>query len=275
MIAVLDACTIFNLINLSDDGTYLKYTINLFDKVQIVPVVYDELNKNKNVALLNPNEEFEDILSKTIVKFINRESLKIETEHTLRSHHNRKGGKEDGEFISTCFALYTSRITENEFSKYILKTHFITDDYPAKMEFQEFYNINQIGKILDSIDLLTIFYLKGFINKNELLKTCSSIVSLYVRDISNIITLMKSLKGKATKNSIQSLLTHIIGCLEDFSENSENILRKTIEDKEFKTFLRTHRISPEPLEKLLYSKGREKINYIRKKIMLLDFVMDV
>lgn len=276
MIAVLDACTIFNLFNLSNDDKYLNYTVSIFDKVQIVPIVIDEVNRNKSVALFSDNsEDFNEFVLKTINKLVNREILDFEKKHTLKSLNQRKGGKEDGEFVSTCCALHISRIVEKEFAENVLNTHFITDDYPAKLEFQDFFDVNQIGKIIDTLDLLTIFYLKGYITKNALLKAFNSLISIYNRKLNNLSGMLKELKKLDTKKSNQLILTEIINRLEVFSANSESRIMGYIESPEFKAYLRKQKFPIKLFSELFNSKNDEKIKYIKRRIEQLENVMEV
>lgn len=277
MIAILDACSIFNLINLSGDGTYLKYTEESFRNVQIVPEVYNEFRKNKNIAILSDIDNMlEEIISKTVNRLVDYQDLSRIKEHIFAKFNTRKGGKEDGEIISLCLSLYLSRIITNEkFGENILKIYFVTDDFPAKVEFQEFYQINQIGQIIDTIDLLTIMFLKGRIKKNELIRNCHHLIHCYNRPINELVLKLNEIKqsdnlGKA----MQLSLTKIIELLENYTEESEIEMHNTIEQHNVKFFLRKQIDLNQLFDELFKSRNRNKISYIRQRISQLEYVQE-
>ena len=157
---VIDACTIINLLRIDDDDNFLYRHLASLD-VHIASTVYEEIKKNifRNAIDGTVEKRINALLPSLLVnlKLHNDAEIKkdVEDEYFKKicsfSGHTKKF---NGELISSVLALTLSRTEES-------KVCFFTDDFPAKKEFNQFFKIQQIGFIEDSIDLLlTLHWLK-------------------------------------------------------------------------------------------------------------------
>lgn len=150
---VLDTCTILNLLRIDEEDEFLYKKLRKLD-IRICRTVYDEANKNVNIKNFSEDQK-EYILSHT-PHFGKRiynceEYFEFEEEYkdNIKQFCNYK--KENGEFYSTLICLHICR-KENR------RLYFYTDDYPAKLTFDSYFNYQQIGTIGDTVDLLVFLY---------------------------------------------------------------------------------------------------------------------
>lgn len=75
MIAVIDACTILNLLQIFLDEKYIGYLESVFQNVFISPKVFDEINENKykNLSDENAISDIDTIIYSKIHKFVTNE----------------------------------------------------------------------------------------------------------------------------------------------------------------------------------------------------------
>lgn len=154
---VIDACTIINLLRIDDEDNFLYKHLKSLD-VHIAQTVYDEIKKNifKNIIDKAEEKRINTLLPSLPIEFNLHQDDAIKKDvgdeyfEQIRSFagHTKKF---NGELYSAILALTLSRTEES-------KVCFFTDDFPAKEEFREFFSIQQIGIIEDSIDLLLMLH---------------------------------------------------------------------------------------------------------------------
>lgn len=274
MIAYLDTCTILNLIQVNYDDEYLKYLIISFDEIKLTEVVYDELktNRHENIIDYSHKELLDSIIFSQIKGFVDysnsSDAVNFTKKHTLQSF------KENGESYSVSYSLNDSRYGD-DYGNNLLKTHFITDDAPAKVDFEEFYRVNVIGQILDTIDVMTIFWLKQFITKNELKRYCYSLKQLYCKDIGVLLTQLKDHSRKFTDaltSKQKILITKLIEMLSDVNEDTKEELSTLLKNTDLKEVLKKNNNWLKLISNIQKSNFKKKIPYINKRIKDLDKV---
>jgi predicted nucleic acid-binding protein len=269
MIAIIDTCTILNLLQINYDDKYINLLEKIFDEVKIVPTVYEEIcaNKYENVNDIKNKEALNSIIYKQVKKFIDHDNIEKEKSFTKKANHSKY--KDNGESHSVSYAIAKSRLGNNDLMENLLQTHFISDDSPAKKDFEYFYQINVVGQILDSIDLMTIFCLKGLVGKNEVLQYCILLKQLYNKDISTLLSELK-LYSNSHSDSINSkekmVLTQLIEELSTISDNIIENLHKIKENPNFKSIIKKKSGWDKLLANILDSNFREKIPNINRRM---------
>lgn len=281
MIAVLDACTVFNLVNLTDDFTYVEHSKKVFSSLCIVPKVFDEIREHINDGFISDKVKSDNELIYKQIKSLTdnyeiNEKVKI---HFTKQLDNRKDGKEDGEFMSLCYCALKSRELVNDAPMTrSLKVHFVTDDMPATEEFSSEFSTNQIGSIIDTTDLLTILCLNGIINKNDLLKRLNFLIKTYNKTLLHVDRELKSYKDKNKfsnnlSKKLDQILTEIIHHLE---ENSHDKIKDLMEEKSNKKEIANHSEIKKLLSKLNNNtQNSQKITYIRTRIAKIENLWDM
>ena len=137
VIAVVDACTVLNLLQAVLEEKYIVYLQSLFEQVVIHPKVFEEIQKNKGkniqdgdaVALLD------NLINSYIRQLIAHDDIEECCIHLKRT---TEYSKMNGEFYSVALSLYLSRIGAHDVNENLLKTCFISDDDIAKKDFEQF-----------------------------------------------------------------------------------------------------------------------------------------
>jgi hypothetical protein len=273
MIAYIDTCTILNLIKVNYDDEYINHLIKSFDEIKLTPKVFEELGNNKYDNIIDKsNKDTLDDLILRMKSYVDKEDCK-ETLSFTKSK-NRSCFKDNGESHSISFALSQSRYGKVIGEK-LLKTHFITDDEPAKADFSYYYGINLVGKIFDSIDLLTLFWIKGYIEKNQLIRYCHSLKSLYNKDVGLLLRKIQTFKdqqNRSLSSQINIVLTKLIELLSDLKVDTNEKLSDLTKNPDFKKLIRRKQTWKVLLNNIQTSNFREKIPYIEKRINDLDKV---
>ena len=216
-ITILDACTIINILHIDDEDDFLFKQLKKLH-IFLPQIVMDEVYKNlrkekvdgkkghqidKNIGILNSNIYEVDKASNdeiiTVVKgFVN---------------HIKK---ENGELYATALALKLSRDFNN-------RVFFYTDDYPARQEFEDFFEFQQIGHIQDSVDLLVYLYrLKKseFFPKKKLQNYLSLLSIEYSKEQKEIVDIAETYKQKfdsvQSRRKDRALFSAIDGIIDGF-----------------------------------------------------------
>ena len=69
---------------------------------------------------------------------------------------------------------------------------------------------NQIGQFLDSVDVVTLYYLKEFISKKEILDYCSTLKTLYKKEIIPLVEEIERIRRHEKDSRIQHILTTML-----------------------------------------------------------------
>lgn len=278
MIAFLDTCTILNLLQINYDDEYIIYLEKTFEEIKLTPIVFDELNKNKFINLVDVSnkETLDRIIFEKINIYVDHSDYKEALEFTKNCNNNHF--KSNGESHSVSYAVSHSRLGRNELLENLLKTHFISDDSPAKKDFDYFYQINLIGKILDSIDLLTLFCLKGLIGKNKVIQYCQSLKQLYNKDVGILLALVKEYSQRYASeiDSKQKItITQLIETLTELKEDTADRLTDLLQNPNLKKILEKNKDWGNLLKNIIQSNFREKIPYINQRIEDLSKVWEL
>ncbi len=247
---ILDACTLINLLRIDENEILYKHlqTYN----IRIAGTVFNEFKKNvyKNGYTQEMHERID--------RYLPNLSLLIESDENIKNninsinnaycdsvreltHHN----KYDGELYSLLLSLYLSRYE-------MVHVNFYTDDKPAMDQFREYFMIQQLGILGDSIDLLLyMFCHSDKISKIDLGRFLESLKSeynlrerIFVQKIEEYRIKITNLKSR--KNTI-IILNSIIY---NYNNGNNDELYKAIEeletyqDKEIRQIVRTYRPHP-------------------------------
>lgn len=242
---VLDACSIINLIHIDEDNFILDkldcLSINMSDEVfkEVNVNIYNKYN-NKNIYNLSKDEKEEN--RKRIDKIISSYrrykisndvvlyNMKSDFYEIIKKKTNYK--KENGEFYSIALSSYLSRSIPS-------KVFFITDDYPAKKDFDQFFLYNQIGAIEDSVDLLMLLYwLDEEFKLRDLDRMLSRLSSEYASDISLLTKCLRAYnipKRFIRDHNLRRNLSNLISDLSNHDFERANGKLDFFKQKKYKT----------------------------------------
>lgn len=196
---LLDACTVINLIHIDEDDFLLKKIKSLELKktepieIQIEELVFKEIQDNVNERLRSGLSKYSDLtrikifqkeINQKLSFFRGKKVNSIEMIRDFGSEYYERVMKQvgytkkiNGELCSTAYALYMSRLDEK-------KVFFYTDDYPAKRFFSNFFDLQQIGHIKDTVDfLILVYWLDDEFTEIQLDKILSDLYSQYTTEI--------------------------------------------------------------------------------------------
>ena len=155
-IFVFDACTVINILRIDTENVLYEYLKSL--DIHISSLVYKEIKKN--IFKKNIDKESSERIS-TILPLIPSNFKVHNDDDTInvigRNFFNKikeyvkHQKKENGELMSSILSLQLSRAEDSSI-------FFVTDDYPSKKQFLNFFSLEQIGQLLDSVDLLLILH---------------------------------------------------------------------------------------------------------------------
>lgn len=278
MIAYLDTCTILNLLQINYDDEYIKFLTKSFEEIKLTPVVFEELGTNKFVNIIDDShkEVLDNIIYKQLLNYVDRDDYSDSLDFTKSKNSGTFKG--NGESHSVSYSVKWSRYGKNDFGENLLKTHFISDDAPAKKDFNHFYQINVIGQILNSIDLMTIFWLKQYITKNQLIQYCHSLKQLYSKDVGLLLANLRDYSTKfadAIKSKQKIIITQLVEILSDLKEDLNDKLSDITSSSDFRDILKKNKDWQGLIDNILKSNFREKIPYIDKRIKDLENVWEL
>lgn len=277
MIAILDACSALNLIYANFDDRYFTYLNKSFDELIICKEVFEEIATHRNDNMIN--EDNRDVLNDIVYQHLNRYVTYTEIEKEADFIGGALGyQKRNGEFYSIGHALAKSRLGIDNLSENLLKAHFITDDFPATEEFGYFYHINAIGKILDCIDLVTLFCLKGLISRGEVFSFCQALKFSYNLDaalLSQELKLINKKEDEHISSKERSLVTKMIEILDDLDDSTIERVQEISHSPSFTGILNKYKKVPLLIKSFVGKKSREKIPFINKRIQDLKKVWEL
>lgn len=239
---ILDACSVINIIHIDEDD-FLQKKIERLD-VKINELVFKEINSNvyRKLNLIDKRKSPDSSTTKDLIKKIEVQLTYFRSKIKLNEDLFKDFGddyferigeiigyvKPNGELHSTALALYLSRIESK-------KVFFYTDDYPAKNEFSNFFELQQIGQIKDSVDLLVLlFWLDDKFSERQLLNLLSKLFSEYAIEVS---FLEKELKSYLENNVDATFIRNNPGVRENLrgliDKLSNHDFSKIIEHREF------------------------------------------
>ncbi len=262
MIAVVDACTVLNLLQADLEEKYIIYIQRLFEQVVIHPKVFEEIQKNRGKNLQDGSAVL--ILDNLINSYIRQLIAHADDieECCIFLKRATEYPKMNGEFYSIALSLYLSRIGEHDVNENLLKTCFISDDDIAKKDFEHFFKENQIGQFLDSIDIVTLCYLKEYISKKEILDYCSDLKTLYNREAIPLIEEIERIQ----KHEKDSRVQHVLSIsLERIQHGDTDELDGLQRDKNFIKLRRKEQKFAELFDAFLQSNIGIKIEYIQQR----------
>jgi hypothetical protein len=245
MILVLDACTISNLIHAFQDTSLIKDLYKCFSEIYIPREVIKEVHSNENayLTLYNNNWDklrqlYSDIKLREFIHELDSSKTDCADFFSNFSDKKKLQYKINGEYYSSLLSLFISRLGNSNFNENTNKILFATDDAKAEKLYKELFSSNQIGIIVDSIDIITMFYLKGLLTKTRTIQFIESLIGIYnilIRDLRNEILKLK--RNKNTSIRIQLLLTSYLEKIDAYDINEiNNILENALYKKIFTTY---------------------------------------
>lgn len=198
---VIDACSLINLLRIDEEDDFLYKHLRLLD-IHISDTVYNEFITN--VFKNNIEDADKDRINALIPNIQNDFSLHHDEEikkdigqsfiDAIVSYSEHKK-RYNGEMSSTLLSLVLSRCEES-------RINFVTDDYPAKEQFNCFFSVQQIGEIQDSVDLLiNLHWLfpKEEFPLNKLKNKLIDLRAEYNKNIKNFLDDVSNLKQNLRK----------------------------------------------------------------------------
>jgi hypothetical protein len=281
MILVLDACTISNLLHIVQDDSLIKLLNRAFSKVYITKEVIKEVDNNKFMYLPyynNSRETINQLISdlKLNAYISDCDKDKYECTPFIKKFAiaiNESFKDDEGELQSALLSLYLSRWGDISFMENNNKILFATDDDKANRLYIKLFSTNQIGHIIDSVDLLSIFYLKGLITKKDLIKNVDAIIQLYWFPLNRLKQVIVNMKNKDLKGNTQSYLTSLMEFCIDYQ--IEKIF-DTLHDNGYKKIYSSIPQLKEAIKNLNEANGVRKVAYLkeRHKIVSNNLIWD-
>lgn len=276
MTLVIDACSLLNLTHCVGDDSFIKAINTIFSKVYITSKVEEEVNSNfiKYAYIYDYNKQsIHDLqYSLSLERYRSEfEKDKDQGKELARNYgiFKKKVFKESsGEFESLLLSLHVSRLGETDFNENLNKVFFATDDAPASEIFSSFFSENHVGKIIDSVDILTLLYLKSKITKTDLVKNIYAIKQLYLRPMNILVKYIEKIKAKENLNSDAQLRLTIIHKL--LNETNLEELIKVTEDPKYRKLLLKFPLIKDPLQEIMSIAPRNKISYLNYRISMID-----
>lgn len=193
-IFVLDACSIINILRIDTSEEFLTKWLSK-ENVKIPDIVIREVKDN-----YKKNNIDDDILDR-VEKQINQlyacqvskndidsyDENKMMDELISFSKHQKKL---NGELYCTALSLIECKENDED-------VLFITDDYPAQKEFEDYFTLHQIGHIADTVDLLLLIYhhsVEDVFTRNQLIMFLTLLKQRYAEKYN---TLLKDCKDFA------------------------------------------------------------------------------
>ncbi len=263
---VIDACTLINLLRIDEDNNFLYKRLTSLD-IHISETVYNEFKANlfKNAIDDADKERLSVIFSLPGFDHHKDDDIKKNLGKNwvdkIVSYvgHTKKA---NGELFSSLLALSLSR--END-----VKICFYTDDFPAKDEFKDFFYIQQIGSIEDSVDLLLMLYwTEDDFSMQMLKRNLYNLKSEYNKVVVNFVNKIIALKTKyGKKQLIRKKLDSIVNAfysnnMNEFGKYVDDI-RKT-KDRDIKECLSAFPNLPKQ------PKIAQKVDYVLKELDKID-----
>jgi hypothetical protein len=220
---ILDACTLINLLRIDQDE-FLLNSLKVLE-LNITSKVYNEVKNNiKKNYLSNEQIKHIDQVIPQLLLYCHKDEVIIENispEFLNQIRHFSQHRKQDnGELISSALSLYLSRDKRS-------KVFFYTDDFPAKNQFEPFFNYQQIGAIGDSVDLLLFMYwIKSDFDFKRLKGYLQDLKSEYNQPLKQFISKIQSKKDLFTRkeNKNKELVENVNKILKGYEANNIKLL---------------------------------------------------
>lgn len=205
---ILDACTIINLLRIDDENEEFLYNHIIGLNLHVAKKVHDEVKKNFNKNPLPENQQ--QYIDRCIVRLYNdlTPQNKIYTDEDiikniskklfdeLKTYGDKTYQKENGELYSTALGLIVSRSEDD-------KIWFYTDDKPATEYFMPYFCYQQIGTIMDTVDLLIyLYWTSSDFDKKRLEKYLQDLYSDINQPLKNMINEVERINNNFSNNHI-------------------------------------------------------------------------
>lgn len=244
---ILDACTLINLLRIDENEILYKHLSSY--NIHIAETVFIEFKNN--IFKNGYTKEMHERIDRYLPSF----SKLIELDENIRNNINgindtycdrvqelTQHNKYDGELYSLLLSLYLSRYE-------MTHVNFYTDDKPAMNQFQEYFKIQQLGMMGDSVDLLLYMFCHSdniseidFRRFLESLKSEYSIRErIFVKKIEEYRTKITNIKPR------KDIVTKLNCIIYNYNSGEYDKLYKAIEelesvqDKEIRQIIRLHR----------------------------------
>lgn len=218
---IIDACTIINLLRIDDENEEFLYNHIIGLNLHIAKKVHEEVKMNFNKNPLPENQQ--EYIDRCIVKlyndlipqkkiYTNEDIIKNITRKLfdeLKKYGDKTYQKENGELYSTALGLIVSRSEDD-------KIWFYTDDKPATEYFMPYFCYQQIGTIMDTVDLLIyLYWTSSDFDKKRLEKYLQDLYSDINQPLKNMINEVERIKNNFSNNHINKGLQRNVSDLID------------------------------------------------------------
>lgn len=213
---ILDACTIINLLRIDDENEEFLYKHIIGLNLHVAKKVHDEVKMNFNKNPLPENQQqyidrcivrlYNDLIPQKKI-YTNEDIIKNITRklfNELKAYGDKTYQKENGELYSTALGLIVSRSEDD-------KIWFYTDDKPATEYFMPYFCYQQIGTIMDTVDLLIyLYWTSPDFDKKRLEKYLQDLYSDINQPLKNMINEVERIKNSLSNNRLQRNVNDLI-----------------------------------------------------------------
>lgn len=261
---IIDACTLINLIRIDEDDMLYNYLLSF--NIKIAECVYKEIENNifKSDSSKEMREKVNILLPRLLTFIETDDSIKANIGNSecaqikKLTHHI----KEDGEYYSLLLSLYQSRYFETQINLY-------TDDKRAMQQFEEYFNLQQLGVSGDSIDLILFLYWhSNRISEMNLHRLLSNLRFEYCKEERIFIQEIEKLRAAITNNRKNSSIIRVLNSIiMSYRQGKYQQLYKAIDEiknfpgKEIKQIIR--KFAPNPSTVSIV----EKINHVESLLI--------
>lgn len=261
---IIDACTLINLIRIDEDDMLYNYLLSF--NIKIAECVYKEIENNifKSDSSKEMREKVNILLPRLLTFIETDDSIKANIGNSecaqikKLTHHI----KEDGEYYSLLLSLYQSRYFETQINLY-------TDDKRAMQQFEEYFNLQQLGVSGDSIDLILFLYWhSNRISEMNLHRLLSNLRFEYCKEERIFIQEIEKFRAAITNNRKNSSIIRVLNSIiMSYRQGKYQQLYKAIDEiknfpgKEIKQIIR--KFAPNPSTVSIV----EKINHVESLLI--------
>lgn len=218
---ILDACTIINLLRIDDENEEFLYNHIIGLNLHVAKKVHEEVKTNFNKNPLSENQQeyidrcivrlYNDLIPQNKI-YTNEDIIKNITRklfEELKTYGDKSYQKENGELFSTALGLIVSRSEDD-------KIWFYTDDKPATEYFMPYFCYQQIGTIMDTVDLLIyLYWTSPDFDKKRLEKYLQDLYSDINQPLKRMINEVQKIKDSFSNNNINNGLRRNVNDLID------------------------------------------------------------
>lgn len=218
MVIVLDACSLLHLVNAQQSSTYLDLLKEEFKAVWITAFVRKEAEANQSQYIYLYDSK--DIMWELWNGQIKVDDITMDDEKECATYVKNIASKYDykfkrnGEFYSAALSVCLSRSTGPE-GIMVPRILFTTDEARGQQLYEDLISFNQVGKIVDSLDLVLMLYVRNRLSHGEALSFCNGLIGLYHTSINQLKQAAEAAHKKEQNELYRSSLSKILHAISD------------------------------------------------------------